>query len=160
KVTPVGGQPVSVDLRVIAATNRDLERAVEEGTFRSDLYNRLGIPIRTTLLKDRPEDIPILAYYLLDRLTEAQGESYRDISDAAMQHLMQHPLPGNVRELRRLLRNALVFCETRVELRDLERDGGAARGSKSLPTLEQVEADHIRKALTATGGHQGRAARI
>jgi len=158
KVTPVGGKPVAVDLRVIAATNRDLEKAVDDGMFRSDLYNRLGIPIRTTPLKDRPEDIPILAYYLLDQL--AQGEDLRDISTEAMEYLMQHRFPGNVRELRRLLRNALVHSGTRIELRDLDRDGGSARGARGLQTLDQVEADHIRKVLRATGGHQGRAARI
>jgi transcriptional regulator with GAF, ATPase, and Fis domain len=158
KATPVGGPPVPVDLRVIAATNRDLEQAVEEGTFRSDLLYRLGIPLRTTPLKDRPEDIPILAYYLLDRL--AQGEDLRDISAEAMEYLMQHRFPGNVRELRRLLRNALVHSGTRIELPDLDRDGDSARGARGLPTLEQLEADHIRKVLRATGAHQGRAARI
>jgi transcriptional regulator with GAF, ATPase, and Fis domain len=158
KVSPIGGQPVPVDVRVIAATNRDLDQAVEDGAFRSDLFNRLGIPIPTTPLKDRPEDIPILAYYLLDRL--AQGEGCRDISAEAMEYLMQHRLPGNVRELRRLLRNALVHCGPRIELRDLERDPGSARGARGMPSLEQVEEDHIRKVLRATGGHQGRAARV
>jgi len=158
KATPVGGQPVHVDIRVVAATNRDLEKAVEEGTFRSDLLYRLGIPLRTTPLKDRPEDIPILSYYLLDRL--AQGEDLRDISAEAMEYLMQHRFPGNARELRRLLRNALVHSGTRIELRDLDRDGDRTRGARGLPGLEQIEADHIRKVLRATGGHQGRAARI
>jgi transcriptional regulator with GAF, ATPase, and Fis domain len=159
QVTPIGGRAVAVDLRIIAATNQDLERAVEAGTFREDLYNRLGIPIRTTPLKDRPEDIPILAYYLLDGLTHAQGEDYREISPAAMACLLQHSLPGNVRGLRRRLLNAVVFGGEVIEPRDLDRDSDS-RGANALPSLEQVEADYIRRVLHATGGHQGRAAKI
>ena len=158
KVTPVGGQPVSVDLRIIAATNRDLDQAVEQGTFREDLNNRLGIPIRTTPLGDRPEDIPMLAYYLLDQLT--QGEDHRDIAPDAMEHLLQQRLPGNVRELRRCLRNALVHSGARIELGGLARDAGATRGGKPLAPLSEVESSHIRRVLHATGGHQGRASEI
>ena len=138
-----------------AATNRDLEAAVTAGTFREDLYNRLGIPISTKPLRDRPEDIPILAHYLLDRLTAAEGEACRDISPEVIEFLLRHPLPGNVRELRRFLRNALLYPGERIELSHLRHADGDA-----LPSLERVEADHIRRVLHATGGHQGRAAEI
>ena len=160
QVTPIGGQPVAVDLRIVAATNRDLEKATDQGTFRIDLINRLGIPIKPTPLKDRPQDIPILAYYLLDRLTQAEGEDYRDIAPEVIEHLLQHPLPGNVRELRRFLRDALVHAGPRIELRDLTRGATPSHGEKSLPSLAKVEADHIRRVLEATAGHQGRAAKI
>ena len=159
-VTPVGGRAVAVNIRVIAATNRDLDKAVEEGVLREDLFNRLGVPIRTTPLRDRPEDIPILAYYLIDRMSESQGDAWRDIAPNVMEQLLANGWPGNVRELGRCLRNALVFAGDRIEFSHLRAQPELGDGEGALPSLEEVESDHIRRVLRATGGNQARAARI
>jgi transcriptional regulator with PAS, ATPase and Fis domain len=159
-VTPVGGRAMAVDIRVIAATNRDLEKAVEEGALRGDLFNRLGVPIRATPLRERPEDIPILAYYLIDRMSESEGEAWRDIAPSVMERLLAYGWPGNVRELGRCLRNALVFAGDRIELSHLRADPELVGGEGALPSLDDAEADHIRRVLRATGGNQARAAKI
>ena len=161
-ISPVGGRgrPLPVDIRIIAATNRDLRKSVEEGTFREDLFNRLGVPIRTVPLSERPEDIPILAYYLLDALTQAHGEAWHEISPKVMDALQSYRWPGNVRQLARCLRNALVFAGERIEIADLRHDPDISGDAKPLPTLVEVEAEHIRRVLRATAGNQARAAAI
>jgi hydrogenase-4 transcriptional activator len=159
-VTPVGGRPVAVDLRVIAATNRDIDKAVEQGVLRSDLYNRLGVPIRTTPLRERAEDIPILAYYMIDRMSESEREAWREIAPGVMKRLLEYGWPGNVRQLGRCLRDALVFAGERIELAHLQAHPELAGDAGALPSLEDAEADHIRRVLKATGGNQARAAKI
>ncbi len=161
-VRPVGGrgQPVVVDIRVVAATNLDLEEAMRQGEFREDLFHRLGVPIRTTPLKERPEDIPILAYYLIDRSSQAENEDWRDIAPKVMEALLGYGWPGNVRELGRCLRNALVFAGERIEMSHLRADPQIVGSAKGIPPLKDVEAEHIRRVLRATGGNQAQAAKI
>ncbi|MBI1795456.1 MAG: sigma 54-interacting transcriptional regulator [Candidatus Eisenbacteria bacterium] len=153
-------RPVALDLRVIAATNRDLRKAVAAGAFREDLYNRLGLPLATAPLRDRPEDIPILAYYLLDRLTIGQGEAVREIAPRVMQTLTTYRWPGNVRELSACLRNAIVFSDDRVTVSDLRRNPEVIGRAKGLPRLDEIEADHVRLVMRATAGNKSQAAKI
>jgi two-component system, NtrC family, nitrogen regulation response regulator NtrX len=108
----VGGkEKVSVDVRVIASTNRDLQREMNEGHFRQDLYYRLNVvPIQVPSLRQRREDIPILAGYFVSRLSETQGLQVRLIGEDAMAVLMSHDWPGNVRDLRNVIERMLIMA--------------------------------------------------
>ncbi|NLT65128.1 MAG: sigma 54-interacting transcriptional regulator, partial [Acidobacteria bacterium] len=109
---PVGGTETKrVDIRLVFATNRDLEKMVAEGTFREDLYYRLYVyPIRLPPLRDRREDIPVLAYHLLSKIQGPEGP-VADISEAAMNILEQYDWPGNVRQLESTIERAVISCE-------------------------------------------------
>jgi DNA-binding NtrC family response regulator len=111
-VIPVGShREIPVDVRVIAATNRDLEREVREGRFREDLYYRLNvISLRTTPLRERPEDISELARHFLDKLAITQGLPVRQPSEAVLSRLRQYAWPGNVRQLENVLERAAYLC--------------------------------------------------
>lgn len=105
-----GRQPIAVDVRIIAATNRDLERAVAEGQFREDLYYRLKVvTMRLPPLRERVEDIPLLARYFLGRFSRELGQPNPGLTDEAARLLSAHPWPGNVRELANTLKKALIF---------------------------------------------------
>ncbi len=119
---PVGGTTSkSVDIRLIFATNRDLEKMVAEGTFREDLYYRLHVyPIQLPPLRERPDDIPILAYHLLSKVNERSGKKVNNISDAALKQLKEYNWPGNVRQLESTIERAVIWCdETTIEPRHL-----------------------------------------
>jgi formate hydrogenlyase transcriptional activator len=104
--------PIAVDVRVLAATNRDLEAAVERGAFRDDLFYRLNVfPVRLPLLRERVEDIPILVEYLVDRYAKQTGKSIRNIEKQTLQLLQTYDWPGNVRELQNVIERAVVLCE-------------------------------------------------
>ena len=109
---PVGGTETKrVDIRLVFATNRDLEKMVAEGTFREDLYYRLYVyPIQLPPLRDRREDIPVLAYHLLSKIQGPEG-TVSDISEAAMKILEQYDWPGNVRQLESTIERAVISCE-------------------------------------------------
>jgi transcriptional regulator with GAF, ATPase, and Fis domain len=109
----VGGtQPIRVDVRIIAATHRDLEKMVREGTFREDLYYRLrGVTIEMPSLRKRLEDLPELCAYLLERIAAERKEPVKRISPAALERLAAHRWPGNVRELENVLRSATLFAD-------------------------------------------------
>jgi DNA-binding NtrC family response regulator len=110
-----GSTEVEVDVRVIAATNRDLAAAVADGRFRDDLYYRLNvIEIRIPPLRDRREDIPLLARHFLDRLSHELNRDIADISESALRVLLDHDWPGNVRELENAVERAMVTCRVRV----------------------------------------------
>jgi two-component system response regulator FlrC len=129
EVDRVGGQrPVAVDARIVATTNRDLAAMVRAGSFRSDLYYRLNVfPIVLPPLRDRPEDVLPLAERLLDDAAAALGREPPPLSEAAREALLDHPFPGNVRELRNLLERALVRCRAgAVEPRHLGLAGPLA----------------------------------
>jgi len=130
RVTPVGGSaPVEVDVRIIAATNRDLEKDVAGGAFRSDLYYRLNV-IRISMppLRERPEDIPLLIVHILRELASASGKKVEKISPKTMRILMSHRYPGNVRELENIIGHAVTLCE------------GDTLTEKDLPAYLQSEA--------------------
>jgi len=101
-----------VDVRVVAATNRDLEAAVASGAFRQDLYYRLNVfPIRVPPLRERADDIPVLVVYLVERYAKKAGKSIRHIAKRTMELFQRYDWPGNVRELQNVIERAVVLCE-------------------------------------------------
>lgn len=116
-----GVDDISVDVRIIVATNRDLERMVEEGTFRQDLYFRLNvIALELPPLRDHPEDIPALVQFLMKRAPGSRDRPTVHIPDELVRELQRYPWPGNIRELDHALRHALALVEgTRIRMEDL-----------------------------------------
>jgi two-component system response regulator PilR (NtrC family) len=116
--TPLGGtHEIQVDVRIIAATNRNLEEEVMSGRFREDLYYRLNvITIRTPALRERPEDIPLLVQYFLDKYSNYQAKTVQGISSFAMESLMKYPFPGNVRELENIIERSVALATTNLIL--------------------------------------------
>jgi DNA-binding NtrC family response regulator len=111
--TPVGGTKTKkVDIRLITATNKDLEKMIKEGTFREDLYYRINIvPIQLPFLRDRQEDIPLLAVHFLKKYAEDMGKSIKGFTPDAMERLLRYPWPGNVRELEHVIERTVVMME-------------------------------------------------
>jgi formate hydrogenlyase transcriptional activator len=107
-----GNQSIHVDVRVVAATNRDLSAAVDEGSFRKDLFYRLNVfPIRVPPLRERGEDIPLLIEYLVDRYAKKSGKQIRGIDKRTLQLLQSYEWPGNVRELQNVIERAVIVCD-------------------------------------------------
>ncbi len=138
-VTRIGGsKPVSVDVRVLAATNKDLEHEIGEGRFRADLYYRLNVvPVSVPPLRDRREDIPQLVAHFTDRLTRNEGVPPRGFADDAVQRLTEYDWPGNVRELRNTVERLLILSSgPRISAADVERlVGKRAAEQTSLGSL-------------------------
>jgi DNA-binding NtrC family response regulator len=159
-----GSEPIEVDVRIIAATNRDLKKAVEEGRFREDLYYRLNvIPIKLTPLRERREDIPLLVEHFLERLGVEMNRDVDGVSAEAMGLLMAYDWPGNVRELRNVLERGMVVAQGKViQAADLGlAPGGAPRAEESATaSLDEVERRHICTVLHDTSGNVSHAARI
>jgi DNA-binding NtrC family response regulator len=158
----VGGtSEVQVDVRVIAATHRDLAAEVREGRFRDDLYYRLNvINISIPPLRDRREDIPLLAQEFLDRLSHELAREVAGISDDALRLLMDHDWPGNVRELENAIERALVSCKTGVltasDLAFLVPAGADAAARLELPaglTLQEIEKQYVAATLQRLQGN-------
>jgi transcriptional regulator with PAS, ATPase and Fis domain len=152
-----GVKKVAVDVRVVAATNQNLERAVEEGTFRSDLYHRLSqFTLHVPPLRSRVEDVTPLARYFL-----TQHDPQLHFSEAAIELLITHSWPGNIRELRNVVTKAAVLADS-LEIRpvDLPSLGVRtdSRPSADTTSLDGAERKTILEALAATGGHQQKAA--
>jgi transcriptional regulator with GAF, ATPase, and Fis domain len=114
-----GNQTMRADVRVIAATNRDLKAAIEAGTFRRDLFYRLNVfPIQMPPLRERKEDIPILVEYFIDRYTSKAGKKIRGIDERTLDLLQLYPWPGNIRELQNVIERSIILCETEIFLVD------------------------------------------
>jgi len=151
----VGGtQTIRVDVRLIAATNRDLDEEVRSGAFRADLYYRLNVfPIEVPPLRERKEDIPLLANQLVSEISRRIGKRIERIETRAMERLAAYHWPGNVRELANILERAVILCRGNTLLEEhvgsLERSSPAAA---EFPTLEQLEREHIIQALERTAG--------
>lgn len=108
-----GGQPIRVNVRVLAATNRDLHNAIAAGAFRQDLFYRLNVfPIHIPPLRERTEDIPMLVEYFVDRFARKAGKSIRSIEKPALELLESYSWPGNIRELQNVIERAVIVCET------------------------------------------------
>jgi formate hydrogenlyase transcriptional activator len=108
-----GSTPVRVDVRVIAATNRDLQAAIEAGAFRSDLFYRLNVfPIALPPLRERPDDIPLLVEYFIDRYARKAGKTIRRLNKGTLDHLRAYPWPGNVRELQNVIERSVIVSDT------------------------------------------------
>jgi formate hydrogenlyase transcriptional activator len=149
-----GKSPISVDVRVIAATNRDLLSAVREKTFREDLYYRLNVfPLRLPPLRERKSDIPLLAHFLVKKYATSIGKSIARISAEALARLDAYDWPGNVRELENIIERAVILAPGPVL--DIDPDVLVPRavgsqfgdGEQSSPSLEDVERAHICKVL-------------
>lgn len=151
----VGGtKSIRVDVRVIAASNRDLAEEVKEGNFRSDLFYRLNIfPIRVPPLRERTSDIPLLADHLVRTAARRLGRRVQGISTDAIRQLVGHDWPGNVRELANVIERAIILCDEDVIQR--KHIVGLAKSStrdNSFSTLHEAERRHILAALDRTGG--------
>ena len=110
-----GNRPIRADVRVIAATNRDLEAAIRAGTFRSDLFYRLHVfPIEIPPLRERREDIPLLLEYFIDRYAQKAGKKIRHVSEKTLELLQSYPWPGNIRELQNVIERSVILCETEI----------------------------------------------
>jgi two-component system response regulator HydG len=166
----VGGtKTIAVDVRLVAATNQDLERLVAQGDFREDLFYRLNvIPIRVPALRERPDDIPLLASHFVRVYSEKNRKSIRGITDEAIEALGGHRWPGNVRELENTLERAVVLCKSdHIGLDDLpshiqpEGRGGPKKLIFPMGTpLREIEQTAIRETLRHTGGDKRLAARL
>jgi transcriptional regulator with PAS, ATPase and Fis domain len=163
-----GTKTLKVDVRLVAATNRNLRAALEQGTFREDLYYRLNVlPIDIPPLRDHKEDIPDLVAHFIARFGGESGKPIRGITPAALQHLMSFHWPGNVRELENIIERAVALSNgPMLDLPDIHLDvapATAAAGRASLPegmTLEQWEDEIILVALRRAGGNKSQAARL
>src|SRR5438034_9376934 len=159
---------VKVDIRLVAATNRDLREMVRNNRFREDLFHRLNVfTIALPALRERTPDIPLLASYFLKLFAEKHGKTVRLASDA-VEAMKRYSWPGNVRELRNMLERAITFNDTGVIQTDeleFEEDDDAKRVASmpavvSTVSLDQMEKDHIIKVLRETGGNKKKAAEI
>jgi transcriptional regulator with PAS, ATPase and Fis domain len=164
-----GTRTLKVDVRLIAATNKDLRAALEAGTFREDLYYRLNVvPIDVAPLRERREDIPELVRLFIERFSSDSGKPVTGISPDAMRVLVNYHWPGNVRELQNIMERACALAEGPVlEVKDIRLDADRAKPSPTangfLPegfTLEQWEDEMIREALQRSHGNKSQAARL
>ena len=165
----VGGtEEIPVDIRVLAATNKDLRKEVRKGAFRQDLYYRLNvITIEVPPLTDRRDDIPLLAHHFLKKFADAQNKGVQKISDEAMDILMAYEFPGNVRELENIIERAVALCEGDTVLPkhlppDLQQLTLRVHRPKQREflTLEEQEREYISWVLTKTKGNKTKAAEI
>jgi DNA-binding NtrC family response regulator len=162
-----GNENIEVDVRIIAATNRDLRKAVAEGKFREDLFYRLNvIPITLPSVRQRREDLPLLVDSILERLAVEMKKRLDGVSAEAMAAIMAHDWPGNVRELRNVLERGAVVAQGPVlQLHDLGMGTNGAKGEASarpgpLGSLEDMERRHVAAVLAHTGGNVSQSARI
>ena len=164
-----GTKTVKVDVRLVAATNRDLRAALEDGTFREDLYYRLNVvPINLPPLREHKEDIPALATLFLRKYSQASGKKIDTLDPAAMERLTQFHWPGNVRELENVIERAVALAQgTVLEPHDILIDTPPPKPVSGAPaflpegvTLEQWEDEMIREAMRRAGGNKSQAARL
>jgi DNA-binding NtrC family response regulator len=171
-VTPVGGDdPFTVNVRIIAATNRNLEKPVKEGGFRDDLYYRLNVvPIGIPPLRERREDIPLLVEHIIDKLNRKLNKNVERLPDGLMQALYRYSFPGNVRELENMLERGFILSEgNRIdpgafpmleENRTGEHPGPRNLKSVSRNARRNAEREAITDALNRTNWNRVRAARM
>jgi transcriptional regulator with GAF, ATPase, and Fis domain len=145
-----GGKTIKVDVRIIAATNRNLRLEVEQGTFREDLWYRLNVyPITMPPLRQRKEDIPLLVEHFSNTYARKFGKTISSVSPRTMQSLQAHSWPGNIRELANVIERAVIHSPANV-LQVLDQFE-AVDGSAQRRTLEEVERDYIISTLEETG---------
>jgi transcriptional regulator with PAS, ATPase and Fis domain len=159
-------QTERVDIRLIAATNRDLREMVRNNQFREDLFHRLNVfTIALPPLRERLEDIPLLASHFLGMFTKSQGKSVR-LGDDALSAMKRYSWPGNVRELRNVLERAMAFNDTGViqgdelEFGETEDDKQSETAASPTTSLDDMEREHIVRVLRQTGGNKKKAAQI
>ena len=169
-VTPVGGTtPAEVDVRLIAATNADLEADVKQGGFRTDLFYRLNvIPINIPPLRERQEDVPILVEHFLDQLASKPGGERHKLTSEAMRVLCKYHWPGNVRELENTIERAVLLGSSdTIDVKDLPDNLSSPKPTSlvqaadpEVPTLESIEKAYIHYVLTQSDGKKSAAAKV
>ncbi len=169
EIRRIGGREnIKIDVRVISATNRNLEEMVREGKFREDFFYRLNvIPIRIPELKERSEDILPLAENFIEKFCEQNETPLKKLARPALKYLMEYSWPGNVRELENVMERTVALCEKDlIDIEDLpvnlceeSLDGGALQAGADV-SLEDLERHHIESILRKTGNHQIHAAKI
>jgi two-component system, NtrC family, response regulator AtoC len=167
QVLRVGGnKPIPLDIRLISATNKDLEHEVQAGRFREDLFFRLKVVvIRTPPLRDRPEDVPLLADHFLRVYNRLYNKTFEGFTSKAADLLLRYPFPGNVRELEHMVCSAVALGEDKsIDAGDLPEDLNLLEvdtvTADPLPTLAEQEKAHIVRVLEATNYNKVRAAKI
>ena len=156
KFERIGGtKTISTNVRVVTATNRDLEQMVEEGNFREDLYYRLNVfPLHNLPLRERKDDIPILVEHFLRKFTKKIGREVKEISKSGMRRMMNYDFPGNVRELENMVERALIVSGGNVLELDrvvaLEEKKQKNKSSRQFKSFEEAQRDHIIAALDRT----------
>jgi DNA-binding NtrC family response regulator len=169
EILRVGGiKPIPVDIRIIAATNKDLQRLIGLKLFREDLFFRLNvIPLRVPPLSERREDIPLLALHFLRRLESTIGKRVEGFTDAALEMLIDYHFPGNVRELENIVERAATLASgARVDVANLPPDMTAMDvrafryESEQIRTLDQVEREYIQWVLDRVDHNKTHAARL
>ncbi len=170
RFVPVGGdEPITIDARVIASTNKDLEEEISKGNFREDLFYRLNvIPFSVPPLRERKEDVPLLARHFLKEFSAAYGRRPREITDDAIAVLSRYSWPGNVRELRNVIERIVIMNPTTVRFERkhlpplVHRDGSRRAAGNEFSTLHQARAayerDYILKKLDENHGNISRTA--
>jgi len=171
-VIPVGSnKPTVVDVRIISATNQNLRKLIEQNRFREDLYFRIrGVDMSLPALRDRPEDIPLLARHFLDEAVEETGSKVTGITEAAMRALTTYEWPGNIRQLKNTIRTMVVMCDReKIDVSDLPPEMAPRRqltGASGPPaslagvSLDDLERKAIMDTLARTEGNREKAARI
>jgi two-component system response regulator HydG len=163
-----GSETIKCDIRLVSATNHNLEEMMQEKKFREDLYYRLNVvPIKVPALRDRPEDVPLLAQHFLQKYAPALNKPIGKISEAAMNLLLQHKWPGNVRELENLVERAAVLCngdvidvEHLLLLQDRPEADLLAQARSELLTERQLTQLYARMILDKAGGNKKEACRV
>jgi transcriptional regulator with PAS, ATPase and Fis domain len=166
----VGGtSDVQVDVRIVAATNQNLERAVRAGTFRQDLYYRLGVlPVRLPALRERLDDVPLLAGHFIEVFNQQLGRAVRGLATSSVGPLRAYAWPGNIRELRNLIERAMLLTQDDLLAPEQYLPSAGAMTARGrlfeLPVegidLGQLELDLVTQALERTGGNRTRAAEL
>jgi DNA-binding NtrC family response regulator len=172
RVRPLGAtEETPIDVRIVAATNTDLDRAIDEGRFRSDLYYRIAtVTLAVPPLRERPEDLPLLIKHFLVRASAEAGKPTLRVEPDAMESLMRYRWPGNVRELQNAIQRGVILCRNnRLTVKDLPpRVAGTGIPSTKLfedvvarrVSLDQVERDYVRSVLESVNGNKTEAAAI
>jgi formate hydrogenlyase transcriptional activator len=159
-----GTRTIHVDVRLVAATNRDLNQMINERQFRTDLYYRLSVfPVSVPPLRERPDDIPKLVRYFAQKYSRRMNRPVETIPSEAMEALVRYPWPGNVRELENLIERAVILTRGPVLQIPLTELRGAPESGTPI-TLQEAERDHIRRVLEKSnwviGGPNGAASRL
>jgi DNA-binding NtrC family response regulator len=166
-----GAGPIRTNVRVIAATNRDLEAAIAAGMFRSDLFYRLNVfPIEVPSLRERREDIPLLVEYFIDRYARKAARRFQAVSKKSLDLLQSYPWPGNIRELQNVIERSVIVCETETFSVDeswLSRQPRASAPKSQLELSQRLAAQEkemleavLREARGRVDGPSGAAAKL
>jgi len=168
EIKPVGGErPIKVDVRLICATNKDLRKEIEQGTFREDLFYRISVVvISLPPLRERREDIPSLAAYFMEKYNQKRKRRIRKISSPVMKIFMNYDWPGNVRELENVMERAVIIEDSQIIRPSsipshlISHKTDKEKPNEGLKSLEELEKEHILSALHETSFHKSNAAKI